>query len=320
MKIVIAGGTGHLGRLLAESFHRTGEDVVVLSRTPRMEAWRMASWDQRAEEIDGADVVINLAGRSVDCRYDEANKREILESRVLTARQIGEAVARAKKAPRVWLQMSTATIYAHRFHAPNDERTGIIGGIEPDAPPEWRFSIEVAQAWEREVDLTICPATRKVKLRTAMVMSTEQGTVFPILLRHVRLGFGRFGNGRQWMSWIHAEDFVRAVRWLIGHHEIAGTVNLAAPYPMPNAEFIRAIGEAWGTHIAVPVPEWALRIGTAMLRTESELVLKSRRVVPRRLLESGFEFRFADWPEAARDLCERWRRHDGVLAEPVASY
>ncbi|HUP63350.1 MAG TPA: TIGR01777 family oxidoreductase [Thermoanaerobaculia bacterium] len=320
MKIVIAGGSGHLGRLLAESFHRTGEEVVVLSRTPRMEPWRVAGWEQCAAEIDGADVVINLAGRSVDCRYDEAHKREILESRVFTARQIGVAVARAKKPPRVWLQMSTATIYAHRFHAPNDERTGIIGGTEPDVPPEWRFSIEVAQAWEREVDLTICPATRKVKLRSAMVMTPEHGGAFEKLLRHVRLGFGRFGDGRQYMSWIHAEDFVRAVRWLIGHREIAGAVNLAAPQPLPNAEFMNVLCEAWGTHLAVPVPEWMVRIGAALIGTEPELILKSRRVVPRRLLESGFEFRFAEWPEAARDLCERRRRHDGVVGEAVPSY
>lgn len=325
MKIVIPGGSGHLGTLLAESFHRGGDEVVVLSRDPQPAPWLMVGWDGRtigpwAEEIDGADVVINLAGRSVNCRYTEENRREILESRVFSTRTLGRVIAKTKRRPGLWLQMSTATIYAHRFDAPNDERTGIIGGIEPDAPPEWRFSVDVAQAWERELDLTIVPATRKVKLRTAMVMSSERGTPFDLLLRHVRLGFGRFSDGRQWMSWIHAEDFVRAVRWLIAHRAMAGSVNLAAPNPTPNADFIHVLREEWGAHVGLPVPLWMLSIGAAMIGTEPELVLKSRRVVPRRLLESGFEFRFPAWQDAAHELCSRWRGAAGELSQPAPSY
>jgi uncharacterized protein (TIGR01777 family) len=325
MKIVITGGTGHIGTLLAESFHRSGDEVVVLSRRPALAPWRVVKWDGRtmgvwADEIDGADVVINLAGRSVDCRYHAENKKEILESRVLSTRILGRVIARVRRPPKTWLQMSTATIYAHRFDAPNDERTGIIGGIEPDAPPEWRFSVDVAQAWEREADLTICPATRKIKLRTAMVMSPERGGAFHALLRHIRLGFGRFGDGRQYMSWIHADDFVRAVRWLIAHREMAGSVNLAAPQPLPNADFMRALRDEWGAHLSVPVPRWVLPIGAAMFGTEEELVLKSRRVVPRRLLESGFEFSYPDWRAAAHDLCARWRGATNELAQPAPSY
>jgi len=325
MKIVIPGGTGHIGTLLAESFHRGGDEVVVLSRNPQLAPWRVVRWDGRtvgtwAEEIDGADVVINLAGRSVDCRYTEENKREILESRVFSTRAVGSVIAKVRRPPKVWLQMSTATIYAHRFDAPNDERTGIIGGIEPDSPPEWRFSINVAQAWEREVDLTICPATRKVKLRSAMLMAAERGGAFHALLRHVRLGLGRFGDGRQYMSWIHADDFVRAIRWLIAHREIAGAVNLASPHPLQNWEFMRALRDEWGAHVSVPVPQWLLPIGAAMFGTEEELVLKSRRVVPRRLAESGFEFSFPDWRAAAHDLCARWRGAAGELGEPAPSY
>jgi len=325
MKTVIPGGSGHLGTLLAESFHRGGDEVVVLSRDPQAAPWRTVLWDGKtvgrwAEEIDGADVVINLAGRSVNCRYTEDNRREILESRVFSTRTLGRVIAKTKRQPGLWLQMSTATIYAHRFDAPNDERTGIIGGIEPDAPAAWRFSIDVAQAWERELDLTIVPATRKVKLRSAMVMSSERGTPFDILLRHVRLGFGRFGDGRQWMSWIHAEDFVRSVRWLIAHRGMAGAVNLAAPNPLPNAEFLRVLREEWGAHVGLPVPKWMLSIGAAMIGTETELALKSRRVVPRRLLESGFEFRFPEWHDAAHDLCSRWRGAAGELSQPAPSY
>ncbi len=325
MKVVIAGGSGHIGRLLAESFHEGGDEVVVLTRNPRPEPWRVVPWDGRTlgewvAEVDGADAVINLAGRSVHCRYDEEHRREILESRVFSARVVGQAIVRCKRPPRVWLQMSTATIYAHRFLAPNDERTGIIGGIEPDTPPEWRFSVDVAQAWEREVDLTIVPATRKVKLRTAMVMSAERGGAFHALLRHIRLGFGRFGDGRQFMSWIHADDFVRAVRWIIAHREMSGAINLAAPNPIPNAEFMRALRDEWGAHFTLPVAGWMLSIGAALMGTETELVLKSRRVVPRRLLESGFEFEYADWRAAAHDLCARWRGAATPLSEPAASY
>jgi uncharacterized protein (TIGR01777 family) len=325
MKIVIAGGSGHLGTLLAESFHRGGDEVVALSRNPRLEPWRVVPWDGReagewAAEIEGADAVINLAGKNVNCRYNEANRREILESRVFSTRILGRAIARAKKPPHVWLQMSTATIYAHRFDAANDERTGIIGGIEPDAPAEWRFSVDVAQAWEREADLTICPATRKVKLRTAMVMAADHGGAFHALLRHVRLGFGRFGDGRQYMSWIHADDFLRAVRWLIAHRNIAGTVNLAAPNPLPSSSFIRVLRDEWGAHVGIPMPRWMVAAGAAIIGTEPELVLKSRRVVPRRLIESGFEFGFPSWPDAARDLCARWRGAAGELGEPAPSY
>jgi uncharacterized protein (TIGR01777 family) len=325
MKIVIPGGSGHIGRLLAESFHRSGDEVVVLSRNPALAPWRVVRWDGRtmgtwAEEIDGADVVINLAGRSVDCRYNDENKREILESRVFSTRVLGRVIAKVRRAPKVWLQMSTATIYAHRFNAPNDERTGIIGGIEPDVPLEWRFSIDVAQAWEREVDLTVCPATRKIKLRSAMVMTPDRGGAFHALLRHVRLGFGRFGDGRQYMSWIHADDFVRAIRWLIAHREMSGAVNLASPHPLPNGEFMHALAGEWGAHFTLPVPRWLLPVGAAMFGTEPELVLKSRRVVPRRLLESGFEFSYPGWSAAVRDLCARWRGAGGELAEPAPSY
>src|SRR3982751_2012201 len=166
MKIVIPGGSGQVGTILARAFHRDDE-VVVLSRSPASAPWRSVPWDARtlgdwAREVDGADVVINLAGRSVDCRYDERNRREILEARVDSTRVLGEAVARAARPPRVWLQASTATIYAHRYDAANDEATGILGGAEPGAPDAWRFSIDVAKAWEAAAEQASTPRTRKV--------------------------------------------------------------------------------------------------------------------------------------------------------------
>ncbi|HET7458840.1 MAG TPA: DUF1731 domain-containing protein, partial [Gemmatimonadaceae bacterium] len=259
--------------------------------------------------VDGADVVVNLAGRSVNCRYTRRNRRLIMDSRVESTRAVGEAIAHAARPPRVWLQMSTATIYAHRYDAPNDELTGVIGGAEPDAPEAWRFSIEVATAWERAADEAPPPSgTRLVKMRTAVVLSPDRGGIFDTLLALVRRGLGgRSGDGRQWVSWIHDADFVRAVRWLVERDSLAGVVNVAAPSPLPNADFMRALREAWGTRVGLPASRWMLAAGAAAMRTETELVLKSRRVVPGRLLADGFAFTYPEWPAAARDLCERWR-------------
>src|SRR5215212_4719129 len=308
MKIVIPGGTGHLGRILTDSFRRRGDEVVVLSRNVEAPA---RLWDGRtlgdwAEEVDGADAVINLAGRSVDCRYGPREREEILRSRVESTRVIGEAIARAKRPPALWLQSSSATIYAHRFDDDNDEHTGILGGHEPDVPEEWHFSIDVARAWERAADDARTPCTRKVKMRTAMVMSATRGGPFHALLRQVRLGFGRFGDGRQYMSWIHERDLVRAVRWLIDN-DLDGAINLAAPEPLPCDEFLRELREAWGSSMAIPASGMLLEIGAFLARTEPELVLKSRRVMPGRLMEENFVFDFTTWQDAALDLCARWR-------------
>jgi uncharacterized protein (TIGR01777 family) len=266
----------------------------------------MGAW---AAELDGADGVINLAGRSVNCRYTAENRREILLSRVLSTHAVGEAIQRASRPPAVWLQSSTATIYAHRFDEPNDEATGIIGGDEPGAPDTWRFSIEVAKAWEAALDAADTPTTRKVKMRSAMTMSPDRGGIFDTLLDLVRRGLGGpAGDGRQYVSWIHEADFVRAVDWLIRHPEIAGAVNIAAPAPLPNREFMRALREACGTRFGLPATRWMLEVGAAVLGTESELILKSRRVVPARLLDAGFTFGYPTWREASLDLCERVKR------------
>ena len=313
MKVVIPGGTGQVGTLLARAFHRDGHDVVVLGRHRAPAAWRTAPWDgvtlgEWSREVDGADVVINLAGRNVNCRYNRANREAIKQSRVVSTRLVGESIASARRPPRVWLQASTATIYAHRFDAPNDERTGIIGGNEPGIPDTWRFSIDVATSWERETDRATVPDTRKVKLRSAVTMSPDRGGIFDTLLALVRRGLGgTSGNGRQYVSWIHDADFVRAVYWLIEHDDVSGVVNIAAPHPLPNEAFMRALREAWGTRVGLPATEWMLEIGAFFMRTETELILKSRRVVPGLLAERGFTFQFPTWPEAAQDLCRRWR-------------
>lgn len=314
MKIIIPGGSGQVGTVLAEAFVAKGHDACVLSRSRATRPWQTAYWDGETigdwvTELEGADVIINLAGQSVNCRYTPENRRVIMESRLKSTRVLGNAISQLKQPPSVWLQASTATIYKHRYDAPNDEATGVIGGSEPGAPDTWQFSIDVATNWERVFNEVNAPQTRKVLLRSAIIMSPSAGGPFDLLLRLVRFGLGgTVGNGKQFVSWIHDLDFVRAVEWFIEHDELDGPVNVAAPIPLTNSEFMRELRRAWGMPIGLPASEWMLEIGAFLLRSESELALKSRYVVPSRLLESGFDFRFRTWPEAARDLSDRWRK------------
>ncbi len=320
MKIVIPGGSGQVGQILARAFLAGGNDVVVLCRSARVPAGRSVVWDGRTpgewtREIDGADVVINLAGRSVNCRYTDDNLREMLDSRVDSTRAVGAAITRSSRPPRVWLQMSTATIYAHRYDAPNDEAEGVLGGDEPGVPAYWGRSVEIARAWEAALAAADTPSTRKVALRTAMVMSPDIGGIFDVMLGLVRRGLGgTAADGRQFVSWIHDRDFVRAVDFLIARNDLTGPVNLAAPEPLPYREFIRAMRDAAGVRIGLPATRWMLEIGAWVMRTDTELVLKSRRVVPGRLRAAGFAFDLPEWPAAARDLVARWHTTRGAVA------
>jgi len=316
VKIVIPGGSGHVGTLLARALASRGEDVVVLSREPRSAPWRVVRWDGRtvgewSEEIDGADVVINLAGRSVNCRYTPAHRAEIMDSRVESTRAVGTAIANSRTPPRVWLQASTATIYAHRYDAPNDEASGVIGGSEPNVPDTWRFSIDVARAWEAALDEANVPGTRKVALRSAIIMSPEDGGAFATLMELVGRGLGgRAGDGLQYVSWIHDSDFVRAVLWIIAHDGLAGVVNVSSPNPLPQEDFMRTLRRAAGVRVGLPALKWMLELGAMVMGTETELILKSRRVIPARLVEGGFAFTYPEWPGAALDLVRR-RRNGG---------
>jgi len=311
VRIVIPGGSGQVGTLLARAFHADGHQVVVLSRHPENAPWRVAQWDARTlgdwtRELDGADVVVNLAGRNVNCRYTPENRREIMASRVESTLVVGRALAACQRPPALWLQASTATIYAHRFDAPNDERTGIIGGREQDAPESWRFSIDVATAWERVASETVPLATRLVLMRAAMIMSPDRGGIFDTLRQLARFGLGGpVAGGRQYVSWVHDRDFVRALYWIIDHPELSGAINIAAPEPLPYGEFMRGVRRAVGMPIGLPATRWMAALGTWAMRSELELVLKSRRVVPGRLLESGFSFTHPRWPEAVAELVGR---------------
>lgn len=324
-RIVIAGGSGQVGTLLARHWHGGGDDVVVLGRSPQPAPWRTVAWDAGAafaagrglgawtDELEGADVVVGLAGRSVDCRYTAKNRDAILRSRVDSTRALGAALAAAARPPRVWLQASTATIYAHRFDGGNDESSGVLGGAETDAPSTWRFSVDVAKAWEAAATAVPLPRTRTVLLRSAMTMTPDRGGIFDVLLALVRFGLGGApAGGRQFVSWIHGTDFVRACEWAIERDMFVGPVNLAAPEPLPFRDFLRALRTAWGTRVGLPAARWMLEVGAFVLRTETELVLKSRRVVPGRLAASGFRFDWPSWRLAAADLVGAWRSRRGT--------
>ena len=238
--MVIPGGTGQVGGVLRRALSARGDEVVVLSRHPHElePGVRHVAWDGRtlgdwASEVDGADAVVNLAGRTVSCRYTDENLRQMMDSRVESTRVVGEAIAQAAVPPGVWLQMSTATIYADRRDAPNDEATGIIGGHEPGVPDYWEYSVRIARSWEAAQQEAVLPHTRRVALRAAMVMSPDRGGVFDVLLGMTRLGLGGpVAGGGQYVSWIHDHDFVRAVELLLDRDDLDGPVNLAAPGPL----------------------------------------------------------------------------------------
>lgn len=311
MRIVIPGGTGQVGSILNRALTAAGHEVVIVTRRPQgpgqigWDGQRLGPW---AAAIDGSAAVINLAGRSVSCRYTKSNLTAMMLSRVRSARVVGEAIAAAAQPPAVWLQMSTATIYAHRFDAPNDEATGVIGGWESGVPSYWAYSVDIAEAWERELAQAQTPHTRKVALRSAMVMSPDPGGVFSVLSRLARLGLGGpVAGGRQYVSWIHDRDFTAAVQLLIGRADISGPVNLAASGPQPQRDFMRDLRHAWGVPAGLPATKQMAGLGAFVIRSDPELLLKSRRVIPGRLLAAGFEFSYPTWPLAARDLAQRAR-------------
>jgi uncharacterized protein (TIGR01777 family) len=305
MRIILAGGSGQVGQMLARRFHAQGHDVDVLGRFPCPAPWKMTAWNGRdlaawADAIDGSDLIINLTGRSVHCRYNTENRREILETRVNSTRVIAEAIRRAVNPPTLWLNAATATIYRHSLNRDMDEFTGEIGA---------GFSVDVAKAWEQSFFDANTPATRKIALRSSMIMSPDRGGVLDVLMGLVKRGLGgKAGSGAQYVSWIHCEDFIRALEFLITNTGIDGAVNICSPNPLPNVDFMAALRDAYRTPAGLPAPKWMLEIGALFLRTETELILKSRRVVPRRLLDAGFEFFFPDWPTAAEDLVRRWER------------
>jgi len=300
----------------------------VLSRTPHAQAshpWRTLAWDGLTPgpwtaEIDRSDAVIHLSGRSVNCRYNAANRRAIFDSRIKPTLLLGEVIAASPTPPRLWINASTSTFYRHALDRTQDEFTGELGDLpsergtrEPANLPEtWSFSIDVASRWEQAFLSIRTPRTRKIRLRSSMVMSPDPGGVFSVLSILARAGLGgSIGSGRQFVSWMHDLDYCRATDLLLAQPEITeetgGIVNMTAPEPLPNRDFMRALRQAWHMPIGLPAAEWMIAIGTFFMRSESELVLKSRRVVPTLLLKHRFEFAYPAWPAAAQDLVSRMR-------------
>jgi len=311
-RIIVAGGSGFIGRLLTDRLVSGNNDVIVLTRSPGpvAQSIRQVGWDGRtlgewARELEGARALINLAGRSVNCRYNDRNRREILESRVDSTRVLGEAVSRCSKPPQVWLNASTATIYKHTFDRQMDEATGEIGAT-PEAKDA--FSIQVARAWEEAFFEASTPATRKVALRTAMVFAASKGGVYRVLRGLTRWGLGgNIAGGRQYISWIHEADFCRSVKWLIDRDDFSGPVNLASPNQIPQREMMRIIRRELRVPFGLPATRRMLEVAAFVHRTEAELIIKSRRVAPGRLLEAGFQFRFPRMEDAVREIEGRLR-------------
>lgn len=314
LRIVIPGGSGQVGSVLARHFQNRGDQVIVLTRSPHTAQWQTVHWDaqtagQWVDYLEGADACINLAGRSVNCRYTPDNRVEIYNSRIVSTQLLGDVIGSLRHPPRVWLNASTATIYRHALDRPMDEKTGEFGGNEPGVPDTWNFSIQVAKDWETTFFKADTPRTRKVAMRSAITFSPVPGNAFAVLSNLVRVGLGGTqGNGRQWVSWIHEDDFARAIEFLIDREDLDGPVNIASPNPERNREFMAILREAWQMPNGIWTPAPLLELGALLMRTETELVLKSRRVVPTRLLEAGFTFDFPNWPHAAQDLVAKWKR------------
>lgn len=312
--VVIAGASGFMGRYLARGFEAEDAAVRTIGRAGD------ATWSDPVSvgaAVDGADLVLNLAGKSVNCRYNRRNRAEILRSRVDTTRLIGDAIAAAAAPPALWLNSSTATIYRHAEDRPMTESTGELGS---------GFSVEVARAWEAAFFERDLPGTRRVALRTAIVLG--RGSVMPPLVRLVRFGLGgpqldgrwvgtpwrrragtyhenRHTRGRQRFSWIHLEDVAAAIRFLRDHPEIEGVVNLASPNPVDDRTFMHTLRRVLGMPVGLPAYRWMLELGAVVIRTETELVLKSRWVVPERLERAGFRFSYPELEPALRQILKR---------------
>lgn len=314
---VIFGANGFLGRYLSRHLARQGREVVCVAR--RREGWSgdgmFLEWDGKtmgpwALALEGADTVINLAGKSVDCRYDEANRHAILRSRVDSTQVIGQAIAACRVAPRVWLNASTATIYRHAVDEPQNDWTG---------EPGEGFSCDVARAWEEAFFAAAVPAvTRKVAMRIGMVMANEPGTVYDVLSKLSACGLGgAMAGGDQRVSWIHMEDFLRAADLLAVDPFVSGVVNVVSPSSPTNRRLMEVFRESVGMPIGVPSAKWLLEIGALAMGTETELVTKSRWVAPVRLRDGGFRWRYEEVVDAVSDL--RARRGLEGFFRPAAS-
>lgn len=298
-KLIIAAGTGFLGQVLVNHFKDKFEEIIVLTRgSSKMEEgvkhvkWNAKTFSGWEKELENADVLINLAGKSVDCRYTEENKKEILDSRLESTRILNLAVLHCQNPPKYWLNSSTSTIYRHSLDKQMDEVDGEIGDD---------FSMNVAKSWEKAFFETETSKTKKTALRTSIVLGRNGGAFLP-LKNLAKVGFGgKQGKGNQFISWIHEKDFARAVAFII-EKELIGVVNIVSPKPIQNASFMKILRKSLGIPTGIPISEKLLKFGAKIIGTETELVLKSRNVIPKRLLENGFEFEFGTLEKALENF------------------
>ena len=301
-KIVIAGGTGFLGNLLVKHFQDKVDEIILLSRKAKQSQYpdtiKTVVWDGKSlgnwtKSLEGADVLINMVGQSVDCRYTSKNKRTILQSRIQSTTVLGKAIGACLYPPKVWLNSSTATIYRHAINTCMDEESGEIGS---------GFSVDVALQWEQTFFNTLTPQTRKVALRTAIVLG-QNGGALPPLIQLTKFGFGgKQGKGNQKFSWIHGEDFVRSLDFIIQKTSIKGAINIVAPNPVTNSTLMAILRKSLGRPWGIPLSKPLLELGARLIKTETELILKSRNVAPKKLLDSQFTFTYTTIEKAINHL------------------
>ena len=300
--IVITGGTGFLGKNLALHFKSIGYQVIVLSRGEKREGNGIIyeQWDGKtvgnwSKWIHKAAIVINLAGKSVNCRYTKQNQALIMNSRIDATRLIGQLISASPTPPKLWINASTATIYRHAEDKMMTEENGEIGND---------FSMNVAKNWEKEFYSHQTPQTRKVALRTSLVLGNNGG-VYPVLSRLVKFGLGgKQGDAKQKFAWLHIQDFISIVDFVIHNEQLSGSINTTAPSSIDNSEFMHSLRNSLGHWCGLPQPKWLLKIGAFLIRTEPELVLKSRWVYPEVLVDNGYQFIFKDIDWALKDLKE----------------
>ncbi|XZF12646.1 TIGR01777 family oxidoreductase [Chitinophagaceae bacterium MMS25-I14] len=294
-KIVIAGGTGFIGQYLEKEFIAEGAAVFIISRSG-IPGTNTIGWNDTAairEALEGAAMLINLAGKSVDCRYNEANKKEILRSRVETTETLGDIILQCVHPPQLWLNSSTATIYRHAEDRPMTEESGEIGS---------GFSVGVAKEWEHAFFSFQLPGTRQVALRIAIVLGKDGGVMIPFM-NMVKYGLGGpQGSGRQMFSWLHVADLYRIIRFLEAHKEMNGVYNCSAPNPVTNRMLMKSLRNAMHKSFGLPAPKWLLKTGAVLIKTETELILKSRWVLPEKLLNAGFHFEYPTLQMALEEI------------------
>ncbi|WP_103071032.1 TIGR01777 family oxidoreductase [Aquimarina sediminis] len=302
-KIVIAAGTGFLGKILINHFAPKANTIIVLTRGENRTEnnIQFVHWDAKTlgnwtKELNGADALINMAGKSVDCRYTKKNKKLILDSRIQSTAILGKAIKICQNPPKIWINSSTATIYRHSLHKKMDEQEGEIGS---------GFSVNVATSWENTFFSQQTPATRKIALRTSIVLG-QKGGAFPPILNLVKIGFGgKQGNGNQKISWIHEIDFARSIEFIMHTPHIKGVINIVSPQPTTNSIFMKTLREIIKPSIGIPLSKPILKLGARIIKTETELILKSRNVIPGKLDHNGFKFSFPNLEKALQNLTKQ---------------